>query len=335
METGKQVLTGDASTWQNSSLVSVSEISTEGLKLLMKVSSEMKELVTKKGGDDRLAHHVLGTIFYEASTRTSCSFQVAMSRLGGKFVHVDASKSGSTSTKKGESLADTVRCIECYCDALVLRHFEAGSVPSVAQYVSKPLINAGDGVGEHPTQALLDVFTILDELQLTQGQHLTICLLGDLKHSRTVHSLVKLLAMSQGLGLALTITIHYCSPQALQMPPDLVQEVQRLSSSQKLTQTHFSDVNKAIHNADVLYVTRLQKERFASEHEYANLKGAYVVDTDLLTLAPKHMIVMHPLPRVDEISTEVDSDPRAAYFRQMKNGMYVRMAILTLLLGKY
>lgn len=323
------ILTGDASTWKNASLVSVSQITTEGLNLLMSVSKEMKELVQKNGGgDDRLNHHILGTIFYEASTRTSCSFQVAMSRLGGKFVHIDASGSTS-STKKGESLVDTVKCIEQYCDVVVLRHFQEGSVPNVALNASKPLINAGDGIGEHPTQALLDVFTILDELKPKRGQHLTVCLLGDLKHSRTVHSLVKLLAASDGLGMGLTINVHYCSPESLQMPPSIVQEC-------SLTQRTFSDLNEAVQTADVLYVTRLQKERFESEVEYNKLKGAYVVDANLLskTSVPKHMIVMHPLPRVDEISTDVDNDPRAAYFRQMQNGMYVRMAILALLLGK-
>ena len=323
-------LTENPESWKGSSLLSVTQITPPGLHLLFRVAQEMRQIVRTKGGDDRLAHRVLGTVFYEASTRTSCSFQAAVMRLGGKFIHVDG-QGNSSANKKGETLEDTIRCLECYTDATVLRHPVHGSVGKVIAMSTKPVLNAGDGVGEHPTQALLDVFTIQDELKIdmaaTTKPELTVVLLGDLKHGRTVHSLAKLLAQS---GMASKLNLRYCSPAGLDMPEYVKEFVAGYPSVQQEVVAGLSD---AVVNADVVYVTRVQRERFDSDEAYAKVKGSYVVNNEIMSQAKSSMIVLHPLPRVDEIHTEVDSDPRAAYFRQMENGMFVRMALLALVLG--
>mmetsp|Transcript_42940 Transcript_42940/g.48766 ORF Transcript_42940/g.48766 Transcript_42940/m.48766 type:complete len:337 (-) Transcript_42940:182-1192(-) len=324
-------LTSDPLTWKGSSLLSVTQITSTGLALLVQVSKQMKVLVREKGGDNRLAHRLLATVFYEASTRTSCSFQAAMKRLGGDVIHVDG-QGNSSAGKKGESLSDTIRCLECYVDMTVLRHPIKGSIGTVARNSLKPILNAGDGIGEHPTQALLDFFTICDELNYDveavsnseNSKRLNIVFLGDLKHGRTVHSLAKLLATS-GLNAAL----RYCSPTELQMPDYIKEYV----GSHKIEQETVLDLSDAIKDADVLYVTRVQKERFETLQEYESVKGSYIVDAKLMEKSPKTMVVLHPLPRVDEISVDVDDDPRAAYFRQMENGMFVRMALLALIMG--
>jgi len=301
-----------------------------GLQLIFQVANQMKTLVREKGGDDRLQHRILGTVFFEASTRTSCSFQAAVQRLGGKFIHVDG-QGNSSANKKGESLEDTIRCLECYTDATVLRHPVHGSVGRVIDMATKPVLNAGDGVGEHPTQALLDVFTIQDEFttlfQEAKKPSLTVVLLGDLKHGRTVHSLAKLLAQSQ---MTSELTLIYCAPVGLEMPASVQDFVAGYAN---VKQQVVPNLSEAIATADVLYVTRVQRERFETDEHYAAVKGSYVVNNEIMALAKKEMIVLHPLPRVDEIATEVDSDERAAYFRQMENGMFVRMALLALVLG--
>lgn len=321
-------LTSDPSTWKDASLLSVRQITPSGLSLLLRVSEQMKDLVRNKGGDDRLAHRVLATVFYEASTRTTSSFQAAMLRLGGRVIHVDGQ--GNSSAKKGETLFDTIRCLECYADATVLRHPITGIVGQVAANATKPILNAGDGTGEHPTQALFDLFTICDELNYTiddsSSEPLTVVLLGDLKHGRTVHSLAKLLARSR-----IKITLRYCCPDSLQMPPSVQEYV---SSYTNAFQHTIPDLKQAVQGANALYVTRVQQERFESEEAYNTVKGSYIINADFMKNAPQNMIVMHPLPRVDEIATDMDSDPRAAYFRQMENGMFVRMALLALIMGK-
>lgn len=340
-------LTSDGETWSNSSLVSVTQITPSGLDLLYKKALEMRTLVKTQGGDDRLKHRILASVFYEASTRTSCSFQTAMLRLGGTFIHVDAGSGGNTSaSKKGESLSDTIKCLQCYTDVTVLRHSIKGNVGDIVVNggLEKPVINAGDGVGEHPTQALLDLFTIVDELNMLnsssdQEEPLVVVLLGDLKHGRTVHSLAKLLARSQKGFLKRKLILRYCSPPSLTMPQYVKDYVDEYAGNGNIVQEVFADegadaTDKVLNNANVLYVTRVQKERFVSEEEYEKVKGAYIVDNNFMKDAPSKMIVMHPLPRVDEISTEVDSDPRAAYFRQMENGLFVRMAILDLVVRK-
>mmetsp|Transcript_15184 Transcript_15184/g.30240 ORF Transcript_15184/g.30240 Transcript_15184/m.30240 type:complete len:325 (-) Transcript_15184:18-992(-) len=317
-------LTADPATWVGNNFISVKQLTPEGLQLLFSVAKEMKALVRASGGDDRLKHKVLANVFYEASTRTSCSFQAAMLRLGGSVVCVNES---SSSVKKGETLGDTIRCLECYADVTVLRHPVKGSALEAVEATSKPVLSAGDGVGEHPSQALLDTFTIDDEFSDSGGMEgKTVVLLGDLKHGRTVHSLAKLLARSGVAG----ISLRYCSPDVLRMPDDVKEEVAKYG----LPQEEFTDLRAALDGADCLYVTRVQKERFESEEAYDKVKDVYIVDNDVMKSAKDTCKILHPLPRVGEIKEEVDSDPRAAYFRQMENGMFVRMALLSLVLGK-
>lgn len=303
-------------------ITSVSKISRELLETLLDGAEKMKALVATKGGDDRLKHRVLATIFYEPSTRTNCSFQAAMMRLGGSVIAVNEQHS---SVKKGESLEDTIRTLASYCDGVVIRHPMKGSADAAAAVSSKPIINAGDGTGEHPTQALLDLYTIKTELGCigsSQQEPMVVTLLGDLKHGRTVHSLTKLLSYFPGIKL------QYVSPDVLQMPD----EIQNFVAEKGIEQVTVPSLEEAIVSTDVLYVTRVQKERFESEAAYEAVAGSYCVDSALLLRAKSKMIVMHPLPRLGEIHTEVDADPRAAYFRQMENGMFMRMAILSLLI---
>ncbi len=222
---------------------------------------------------------------------------------------------------KGESLEDTVRTMEAYADVIVLRHPEKGASARAAQYTRKPLINAGDGVGEHPTQALLDLFTIIEELDSVHG--LTVSLVGDLKYGRTVHSLARLLSRYD-------VTLNYVSPEILRMPAEIVDEITETGTPQH----EFRSIDEVIAESDVVYVTRVQKERFEDPADYESVADAYVITPETMGMAKPRMALMHPLPRVNEISMDVDDDPRAAYFRQMEYGMYVRMALLALVLGK-
>jgi aspartate carbamoyltransferase catalytic subunit len=283
------------------------------------VSHEMHDMVDHIGTFDLLKGKILANLFYEPSTRTSSSFTAAMERLGGSVIPINEVKYSSVS--KGESLADTVRTLECYADVIVLRHPEVGSAAIAAKAARKPVINAGDGIGEHPTQALLDAFTIREEIGHIDG--LTVTLLGDLKHGRTVHSLARLLSLYK-------VKLNYVAPDILRMPAELTDELK----AKKVEQAEYSTLDTCLPETDVLYVTRVQKERFSDEAVYESVKGAYVIDPKVLKAARERMIVMHPLPRVGEISMEVDDDPRAAYFRQMEYGLYVRMALLAMVLGK-
>jgi len=270
-----------------------------------------------------LAGKVLSHMFFEPSTRTQCSFVGAMLRLGGSVLPFDI---GSSSIKKGESLEDSVRMMMSYADVLVIRHPEMGAVQRAANVSRVPVINAGDGIGEHPTQALLDVFTIREEIGTFTD--LTITLVGDLKHGRTVHSLAKLLTMYSNKS----ISLHYVSPPELAMP----KEIMDIVAAAGIPQTHHTNMEEILPDTDVLYMTRIQKERFTSEEEYNKVCGLYKITPQLMRKAKKHgkMIVMHPLPRLDEISTTFDNDPRAAYFRQAENGLFIRMALLTIILSK-
>jgi aspartate carbamoyltransferase len=267
-----QTLTADRASWKGASLLSVNQITSDGLELLFGVTQQMRTIVRTVGGDDSLKNTVLGTVFFEASTRTSCSFQAAAVRLGGRTLHIDAHGGNTSAAKKGESLEDTCRCLECYADILVLRHPVEGSVKSVFAITNKPIINAGDGIGEHPTQALLDIFTIYDELKVTGNDtgalSLTIVLLGDLKNGRTVHSLAKLLCTCGIWGKM--VTIRYCSPPGLEMP-DYVTEYCDSFPNHVFQETHI-DLKTACEGANVLYVTRIQGERFESADAYERVK---------------------------------------------------------------
>ena len=244
----------------------------QGLSLAFDIAQQMRVMVQTKGADTRCQGQLLATVFYEASTRTACSFQAAMMRLGGNYLHVDGQGGNSSAAKKGESLADTIRCLECYTDVTVLRHPVQGSVGTVIEAATKPVLNAGDGVGEHPTQALLDVFTIYDELKLPfsanpaeKSKPLTVVLLGDLKHGRTVHSLAKLLAASHTTGL----TLRYCAPSGLELPQEVREYVARFDH---VKQEIVTDLREACQQANVLYVTRVQRERFESDEAYQAVK---------------------------------------------------------------
>ncbi|KAI9358835.1 hypothetical protein BD770DRAFT_69743 [Pilaira anomala] len=291
----------------------------EDLHLLFGVAHEMRNLVELYGSINLLQGRVISTMFFEPSTRTSSSFEAAMYRLGGQVVSVSATTS---SVQKGESLADTVRTLGCYADLIVLRHPQPGSAQVAAKYSKVPVINAGDGIGEHPTQAFLDTFTIREELGTVNG--LSITMVGDLKNGRTVHSLVKILAYYQ-------VTINYVCPDSLAMPKDVMEEV----AAAGIKQNVYNTLDEVIGTTDVLYMTRIQKERFDTEEEYNRVKDAYILNNDVLSRAKSQMIVMHPLPRVNEIEPEVDFDQRAAYFRQMRYGLFVRMALLALVMGTH
>jgi len=309
-----------SSAWYGRHILKVGQFTREDVDRIHAVAADMQEMVRRTGGCDLLKGKVLANMFYEPSTRTSCSFMAAMQRLGGQVIPINEAKSSSVA--KGESIADTAITLGCYADVMVIRNPTVGSADIAAANAGIPVLNAGDGVGEHPTQALLDTFTMRQELGRLDG--LTVTLVGDLKHGRTVHSLARLLARFDGVKL------NYVAPEILQMPQEVVDEV----AAAGVPQTTCSEPGEVIAETDVLYVTRIQQERFATPEDYEKVKGVYIISPDTLTDAKDDMIVMHPLPRVNEITEDVDADPRAAYFRQMEYGMYVRMALLALVLGR-
>jgi len=306
--------------WYGKDIISVKQFSRDDLEYVFGVAHEMRGMVERIGTFDLLKGKILANLFYEPSTRTSSSFTAAMERLGGSVIPINEVKYSSVT--KGESLSDTVRTLECYADVIVLRHPETGSAAIAAKAARKPVINAGDGIGEHPTQALLDTFTIVEELG--RLDNLNVTMLGDLKYGRTVHSLARLLSSFNGIQL------NYVSPEILRMPQAVMDEV----AEKNVPQAEYSSLEKVLPDTDVLYVTRVQKERFEDSAEYEKVKDAYVIDPEVMKPAKQDMIVMHPLPRVTEISMDFDDDPRAAYFRQMEYGLYVRMSLLAMVLGK-
>ncbi len=312
-------------------ILSVEQFNRDDLERLFDEADWMKRLKEQNGSTDILRGKILANLFYEASTRTDSSFSIAMKRLGGEVHNIVGVQFSSVS--KGETLSDTVRVLSGYADLIVLRHHEKGAALEAATAIHRerqkrgmspvPLINAGDGVGEHPTQALLDAYTINQKFGHFDG--LTVGLVGDLKHGRTVHSLSKL------LGLYDNIKLIFVSPESLQMPPELVAELEAKGVQMQVA----NDINAVTAEADVWYVTRVQKERFATEAEYKAVSGSYQVTLDTVSRMKPSAIIMHPLPRVGEIAEEVDDLPQAVYFEQAANGMYVRMALLSGVLGKW
>ena len=274
---------------------------------------------------DMCKNKTLINIFFEPSTRTSCSFQAAMIKLGGNVINITEKYS---SVEKGESLQDTIKTVSNYGDSIVIRHPKKGSAQIAANVSAIPVINAGDGNGEHPTQALLDIFTIKTELQkfnldicsATREKNIIVTFMGDLKNSRTIHSLIHVLLLFP------KISFVFINPKGLEMPEEIIFKLLELNIVFK--EEKF--LEEALKQTDVLYVTRIQKERFESEQEYNTimLENNYIIDNHILRHAKEKMIIMHPLPRLNEIHTEVDNDPRAVYFEQVKNGVYMRMAIL-------
>jgi len=313
---------GDQQTapWYGKAILSVKQFNRTDLESIIGVAHEMRVMVERVGTFDLLKGKILANLFYEPSTRTSSSFMAAMQRLGGAVIPI--SEVRYSSVAKGETLPDTVRTLGCYADVIVIRHPEIGSAALAAKHAGKPVINAGDGAGEHPTQALLDMFTIREELG--RLDNLTVTMLGDLKYGRTVHSLSRLLTQFDGIKL------NYVSPDILRMPKDVMDEV----AAKGVSQAEHSTLDKVLPATDVLYVTRVQQERFQDQAVYEKVKSAFVISSEVMRPAKSEMIVMHPLPRVTEISMDFDSDPRAAYFRQMEYGLYVRMALLAMVLGK-
>ncbi|NOZ07022.1 MAG: aspartate carbamoyltransferase [Chloroflexi bacterium] len=300
-------------------ILSVDQFDREKLTYIFSLAAQMRELVERQGGTDLLKGRVLACLFYEPSTRTSSSFIAAMNRLGGTVIPITQGVQFS-SVSKGETLPDTVRTLEQYADAIVLRHPKTGAAQIAADYATRPILNAGDGTGEHPTQALLDLFTIQEELGRVDGLH--IAMAGDLKYGRTVHSLTRLL-------LEYDVSLSYVSPEILRLPLDLMNRVREQGVDVRETY----NVADVIDSADVLYVTRVQKERFSDLSQYEEIKDFYEITPELMAQAKDEMIIMHPLPRVGEIHYGVDDDPRAAYFRQVRNGMFIRMALLAAVLG--
>jgi aspartate carbamoyltransferase catalytic subunit len=260
---------------------------------------------------------ILTLAFFEASTRTRLSFETAMQRLGGRCVTI--AEAGASSMRKGESLHDTIKMLSQYGDAIVLRHPNEGAARLAAMVSDRPVINAGDGAGQHPTQTLLDLATIQEAFGTLSG--LNVVLLGDLRYGRTVHSLARALAVYGN-------EIVLMSPPGLHLPDEVREQVDQLGAKVR----EEDQMHKAVREADVLYVTRIQKERFADEAEYAQVAGSYRVDNATLMGAKPRLIVMHPLPRTGEIAPEVDSTPHAAYFRQAFLAVPVRMALLSLVL---
>lgn len=300
-------------------ILSVKQFDRDMLTYIMNVADEMRALVRRFGKANLLDGKILANLFYEPSTRTSSSFQAAMLRLGGRVIAINEVRYSSVT--KGESLPDTVRTLESYADVIVIRHPEIGSAAIAAKAARKPVINAGDGAGEHPTQALLDLYTISDELKRIDG--LKVGMLGDLRFGRTVHSLTRLLSLYD-------TEFFFTAPEILRMPDYILEELNQSGH----TYHEFEDLHQVLGELDVLYVTRVQRERFTDPDEYERVKDYYVITPEVMAQAKQNMILMHPLPRVFEIDMRVDDDPRAAYFRQMENGMYIRMALLAAVLGK-
>ena len=300
-------------------VISIKDFSKSEITSILLYAKKMIPYANGKNTTDILHESILSTLFFEPSTRTRLSFESAMHRLGGKIIGF--ADPTATSLKKGECLADTIRMADSYSDVIVLRHPQEGSARLAAEFSEAPVLNAGDGAGQHPTQCLLDLFTILTEKKKIAGNH--VVLLGDLKYGRTVHSLAYALAL---FGAELS----FVSPESLRMPKEVINECKEFGIELNST----SNLEKAIKDADVLYVTRIQRERFPDAEEYNRVVGIYKVDMELLKHAKPELIIMHPLPRVVEIDPAVDQTSHALYFKQAFNGVPVRMALLSLILGR-
>lgn len=306
--------------FQSKDILSVDQFSKEDLTFLFRKSTAMKKIVRAGKKSKILQGKIMTALFYEPSSRTFGSFISAMQRLGGGIIPLQGMTYSSVA--KGETLEDTIRTFECYSDIIVIRHPEVGSAKRAALVSTVPIINAGDGVGEHPTQALLDLFTILGKFKKIDG--LKVAFVGDLLNGRTVHSLSKLLAK---MG---KVEFFFVSPKILRMPEDLKDQLKN-----RVLITQVEKLDEVIKKVNVLYVTRIQKERFSNLSVYEKVKNFYIVTKKLMEQAKKDLLLMHPLPRVGEISTDVDNDSRAVYLtEQMRNGLYVRMALLAATLGK-
>ncbi|HEX5504020.1 MAG TPA: aspartate carbamoyltransferase [Thermomicrobiales bacterium] len=286
---------------------------------LCALAREMEDVAATRA-DRRLRGRILATLFFEPSTRTRLSFESAMYRLGGEVISMESGRETS-SAAKGETIEDTVRIVEGYADAIALRHYEEGAAARAAAVARVPILNAGDGGGEHPTQALLDLYTIWRELGRIDG--LRVALVGDLWHGRAARSLALLLAETRGLDLVCV------APPGMGLRPDVLARL----AERGVHPRQEADLAAVLPTVDVVYQTRVQRERFSDPAAYERARGVYVIDRAALALLPPGAVLMHPLPRVGEITPDVDADPRAAYFREAHNGVYVRMALLAACLG--
>ena len=294
-------------------LMNITDLTLEEIDQLVKVAEDIIANPVKY--QDACNHKLMAALFFEPSTRTRLSFEAAMHRLGGSVIGF--SEAGSSSTSKGESLSDTVQTVGCYADLIVMRHPKEGAPVVAARRAGVPIINAGDGAHNHPTQTLTDLLTIWR----SKGRfhNLTIGLCGDLKFGRTVHSLVAAMARYTGIKFV------FIAPEELKFPRYIIEDE---LESRGIEYKEVTTMEEVMPELDVLYMTRVQRERFFNEADYIRLKDTYILTPDKLEPAKKDMIVMHPLPRVNEISVSVDDDPRAAYFTQAKNGMFIRMALI-------
>jgi len=304
--TGKDILDG-------------AQFTREGLEYIMGVTEDMRKQLQEQRSLDLMQGYVMGALFFEPSTRTRLSFETAMHRLGGEVVGF--ASSATSSVAKGESLADTIRVVDQYVDVIVMRHPVIGSAREAARVATSPVINGGDGAGQHPTQALLDLFTIRSERGQVDGNTIVLC--GDLKYGRTVHTGVELYKHYD-------CKLVFVAPEPLKMPPEITARLREHGVEVEET----TDLEAAMAEADVLYMTRIQKERFEDTAEYERLKGSYVLTREMVKRINPNLTILHPLPRVDEITTDVDDLPGAAYFRQARNGVYTRMALIALVTGR-
>jgi aspartate carbamoyltransferase catalytic subunit len=309
------VILGGSLEFKGRDIISIKDFSREEINHVFKVAKAMEPFALK--GSQMLRGRILATLFYEASTRTRLSFESAMQRLGGSTIGF--AEAEIASVRKGENLADTIRTVENYADVIALRHPLEGAARLAAEFSRVPILNGGSGAEEHPTQALLDLYTMVKERGKVDG--LKIALAGDLRYGRTVHSLAYALSLYD-------IELFLVSPETLRMRREVLQTIK-----ERIAVTEKTSLEKIVPLVDVLYVTRIQKERFPDPAEYAKVKGSYRVDLQSLSEAKKDLIILHPFPRVDEIAAEVDETPYARYFQQVGNGIVVRMALLALILG--
>lgn len=296
-------------------IISIKDFSKDEINYVFKVAKNMEPLAVK--GSEMLRGKILATLFFEASTRTRLSFESAMHRLGGSTIGF--AEAETASVKKGENLADTIRTVENYADVIAMRHPLEGAARLAAEFSKVPIINGGSGAEEHPTQALLDMYTMVKEKG--KIEKLKIAFVGDLRYGRTVHSLAYALSLFD-------VELYLVSPETLRMRREVLQTIK-----ERIPVTEKTSLERIVPLVDVLYVTRIQKERFPDLAEYAKVKGSYRIDLEALSEAKKDLIILHPLPRVDEIAPEVDDTPYARYFQQVRNGIVVRMALLALILG--
>ena len=299
-------------------ILNTAQFSPQELDLIMSTAANLEKQVKDGNILRNMEGKIVATLFFEPSTRTRLSFETAANRLGARVISVAGA--ASTSAAKGESLADTIRTVDGYADVIVMRHPMNGSAQIAADNAEHPFINAGDGSGEHPTQALLDVYTIRKEKGVIGGQ--TVTFVGDLKYGRTVHSLSYFMSLYGN-------KMFFVSPKSLRMPSEITADLKARGADIEETE----NFEKALSVSDIVYVTRVQRERFEDPQEYEKVKGSYILNRSLVNQAKKGITILHPLPRVDEISTDVDDYEGAAYFRQAHNGVYVRMALLALVSG--